>query len=127
MARKHSSLDIMKMYSTLTLEHWRDCLRKAVKSSSIEKLMSWRYGLQSGLSDAASKGVTTPEIDLWVIKRCRDLEKCAKFILRKKHPMPGDVISKTHKGQRFDFAMDAKEAKKKRDRDFEQFLRKSNF
>jgi hypothetical protein len=43
--------------------------------------------------------------------------------------MPGDnaVVSKTHKGRRVDFAMDAVKAKRLRDRELENFLMRSNF
>jgi hypothetical protein len=90
--------------------------------------MAWRYGLQAGLSDAVKKGFKNDKLDLWVMKRIRDIEKAMRIILKRKHPMPGDqVISKNNKGQRIDFAEDAKSAKRKRDREFERFLMESNF
>lgn len=123
MKRRHPPLDIMNMYSTLTLDHWRSCLEKAVNSCNINKLIAWRYGIQAGLSDAAAKGVTTEKIDLWAIKRCRDLEKCARFILKKMYKNPQDNPSL----DRIGYVQKAIEAKKKRDKAFEVFLMKSNF
>ena len=123
MALKHHALDVVKMYSTLTLEHWESCLRKAIKARNIDKLVAWRYGLQAGLADAAKKGISTPEMDIWVIKRCRDLEKCARFVLRKKHKNPMD----DPKADRQGYVAKALEAKRKRDRDFERFLQLSSY
>ncbi len=124
--RRYPSLDVVKMYSTLTLEHWRDTLLKAMKSGSKEKLISWRYGLQAGLADAESHGMNSDQLSLWVIKRCRDVEKCMKFIIRKESPNPldnpsGKIVD------RLGYVAKAVEAKKKRDREFETFLMKSNF
>lgn len=123
MARKHQSLDVVNMYATLTLEHWESCLRKAVKSGSIEKLMAWRYGLQAGLAEAVARGIKDDKLDLWVIKRCRDIEKCARFILKKRHPEP----KLDPKKEPAKYVQQARELKKKRDREFEAFLMKSNF
>ncbi len=110
------------MQATLTLEHWRSCLQKAVKSNNIDKLVAWRYGLQAGLTDAASKGISSPQLDLWVIKRCRDLEKCAKFILKKQFNPMDDP-----KADRIGYVAKARAAKKRRDQEFERFLQKSSF
>lgn len=126
--RKYAALDVLAMYSTLTEDHWRSCLETAATKGSVEKLSAWRYGLQAGLADINSKGLGSEKLDLWVIKRIRNLERCMRWILRQKYPMPGDiVIPKYAKGKRMDYMMDAKKAKQLRDREFEMFLRKSNF
>lgn len=121
--RRHQTLDVVAMYSTLTMEHWKSCLIGAMEKGSMAKLMEWRYGLQAGLADAAKKGMTNEKIDLWVMKRCKDLEKAARWILKKKHHIQtaGTYKDKTQA------AVSALEAKRKRDREFEQFLARSNF
>lgn len=125
--RKHDALDVVSMFAKLTLEDWTFFLRRATKSGDINKLISYRYGLQAGMADAAKKGLNSDELCFWVIKRCRDIEKCAKFIIRKRESNPLDVVSKTHKGKRLDYAMSAIEAKRRRDKAFEDFLMRSNF
>lgn len=128
MRRKYSAIDVVKMYSTLTEEVWRAILVKCLNTGNINRLVEIRYGMQAGLSDAVKKGIKNPDLDFWVIKRIRNLEKCAKLILRKKHPMPGDtVIPKYAKGKKIDYVMDAKEAKRRRDREFAAFLQRSSF
>jgi hypothetical protein len=123
MRRKYPSLDVVKMYATLTLEHWEDVMRKAVKSGRIEKLMGWRYGLQSGLADAVAKGISDEKMELWVIQRLRDIEQCAKFLVRKRNPKP--VLDPKNNPEKH--VQQALAAKRKRDREFEDFLMKSNF
>lgn len=127
--RKFEALDVVNMAATLKPEDWKYFLKRASLAGNINKLMSYRYGLQAGLADAASKGVSTPEMDIWVMKLIRNIEQCAKWIFRNKHPMPGDkvVIPKYAKGRRIDYVQDVLEAKKKRDREFQDFLMRSNF
>jgi hypothetical protein len=123
MDRKYPALDVVRMYSTLTLEHWVTTLRKAAKTGNTEKLIAWRYGLQAGLSDAVAKGINDPSLDFWVIKRCRDIEKVMRFIIRKRNPNPMDDPKHDPTG----YVRKAIEAKRKRDRELEMFLMKSNF
>lgn len=125
--RKWPALDVMMLSAKLKKEDWKFFLRRAMESGNIEKLLSYRYGLQAGLADAASKGLTNQKIDIWVIGLIRNVEQAMKYILKKKHPMPGDVVSKTHKGKRIDYAMTAIEAKRRRDKEFSEWLLKSNF
>jgi hypothetical protein len=123
MRRKYPELDVMKMYATLTLERWEETLRSAVKSRSVERLIAWRYGLQSGLASVVNSGLSTPEIELWVIKRCRDVEQCIKFIVKKRNPLP-QLDAKKDPAE---FRRKVKEAKKNRNHELEMFLMKSNF
>ncbi len=123
--RKYQALDVVRMYATLTEVHWRTVLEKAVRTGSVEKLVSYRYGLQAGLADAASKGLTNEKLEVWVIKRIRNVEKAMQFILRKMYKNPIDDVhcKKDPEG----YIQKAKLAKKKRDRAFEEFLKQSAF
>jgi hypothetical protein len=62
-------------------------------------------------------------MDLWVMKRCKDLERCMRVILKNKHKNPHDNPKLDPLG----YVRKAKEAKKKRDREFEDFLMRSSF
>ena len=123
MARKYVSLNVVDMYATLTLDQWKTCLLQATKTNNVEKLMAWRYGLQAGLSDAVARGFKDAHMDMWVMKRCRDLEKCVKFIIKKKHPDPKVDLKKDPKN----YMQRIKDAKKARDRELENFFMRSNF
>jgi len=121
--RKWPTLDVVNMFATLTADHWSSCLKKAYLSGNITKLMAWRYGFQAGLADAGAKGISSEELDKWVIKRCMNLEKCARLILKKKHPMP----KIDPKNDKYSLIPVIKAAKKKRDMEFSNFIQKSNF
>lgn len=124
MALKHDPLDVMKMYATLTLAQWKHCLLMAAKSNNVDKLVKWRYGLQAGLANLNKMGGhSDPKVDLWVIKRCRDLEKAMRVILKKKYPNPFD----NPRADPMKYIANARDVKKKRDQDFEKFLLKSNY
>lgn len=124
MALKYDPLDVMKMYATLTLEQWRHCLLMAAKSGNANKLIKWRYGLQAGLANLNKMGRHSDEkVDLWVMKRCRDVEQAMKVILKKKYPNPFD----NPKADPTKYTESLRAAKKKRDQDFEKFLQRSNY
>lgn len=126
--RKFETLDVIKMYATLTADVWRTVLEKCIRNNDINRLIEIRYGLQAGLSDASKSGMCPDKITFWAIKRIRNLETCAKEVIKRRNPMPGDVVvSKTNKGKRKDYVMDAVVAKRNRDRELQTFLLKSNF
>ena len=124
MARKYPSLDVLQMKATLTVEHWQFCLRQAVKNNSVEKLMAWRYGLQAGLAEAVNRGIRSDELDLWVLKRIKNVEQAIKYVVRKRNP---NICDKDPRANPYDYIKKAKEAKRRRDKELEQFLLKSNF
>jgi hypothetical protein len=121
--RKHPALDVVKMMATLTREHWFQLLTDAAHSGNVDKLVAWRYGMQAGLSDAVHMGLSSEKLDIWVIKRCRNLEKCMRFILKHQYPNPMDRPG----NHPLAYIKKAKDAKKKRDRNYEDFLLKSSF
>lgn len=123
MRRKFDTLNVVTMFSTLTAEHWETIMRKAVSSGNVNKLIAWRYGLQAGLADAASKGFNSDALDIWVIKRCRDIEKCVKVIISKRHPKPKIDAKKDPAEYKAKITL----AKKQRDRELEHFFQESNF
>ena len=121
--RKYAAINVVQLYSTLTLEHWRGVLLHATKTNNINKLIAWRYGLQAGLSDAVAKGFKNEKMEHWVIKRCANLEKCMRFILKKKYKhFPGDP-----KKDPTGYVKRSIAAKRVRDTEFERFLQESAF
>lgn len=126
--RRFPALDVVGMFATLTMEHWRDTLEKALKKGSVNKFVAWRYGMQAGLADAAAKGLSTPELDIWVIKRCRDCERCMRQIVVKKYQ---DHLNKINKFQvKKDpggYLSKVQKAKRLADKEFQKFLLDSSF
>jgi len=121
--RKYAALDVVGMFSGLELGRWEDTLRKAVRSGSVQKLIAWRYGLQSGLADAVSKGFKNDKLDLWVMHRCRDIEQCVKAIIKKRNPDPQLNLKTDHKHH----IKLVRETKRKRNAEIEKFFAESNF
>lgn len=121
--RRYAALDVVNMFATLTEDHWRDTLNKGLKSANVNKFVSWRYGMQAGLADAASKGMSTVKLDIWVMKRCKDLEKCMRVILKRKYknPLDNPLADKSK------YVATALALKRARDREYESFLQKSSF
>ncbi len=86
-------------------------------------LLKWRYGLQAGLADANANGkVTTEKIDVWILARIKDIENAMKYIVKERNPNPVDSLNPDPM-----IASKAREAKRKRDREFQRFLMESNF
>lgn len=124
MARKFDPLNVAKMYATMKQEVWRGMLQNAIVKQNTNQLTAWRYGLQAGLADLAKKNANSDKLDLWVIGRVREVEKAMRIVLRHRHPSPLDdpKADKT----KIDMVK-AHSAKKRRDKEFELFLMKSNF
>lgn len=122
--RKYPALDVVKLYATLDRPRWESILRNAADKNSVNKLLAWRYGLQAGLADANSRGkITTQAMDIWVLCRIKEVEKTMKEIIKRKWKSLADKnIKPTAENFR-----EIREDKRKRDREFELFLMKSNF
>jgi len=122
--RKFPAIDVVKLYSTLDRPKWESILRNAADKNSVNKLLAWRYGLQAGLADANARGkITTQQIDVWVLCRIKEVEKTMKEIIKRKWK---SIADKHLKADAENF-MKIREDKRKRDKEFETFLMKSNF
>lgn len=122
--RKFPAIDVVKLYSTLDRPKWESILRNAADKNSVNKLVAWRYGLQAGLADANSRGkITTQDMDIWVLCRIKEVEKTMKEIIKRKWKSIADKHLKTD-AENF---TKIREDKRKRDKEFESFLMKSNF
>jgi hypothetical protein len=121
--RKYESLDPVKMYATLKRPFWKQLLENSMNKQDTNTLMKWRYGLQAGLADANANGrITTEKMDQWVIARIKDIENAVRYIVKERHPNPADYLNPDPA-----IAKKAVEAKRKRDREYQLFLMKSNF
>lgn len=122
--RKYPAIDVVKLYATLDRPKWESILRNAADKNSVNKLMAWRYGLQAGLADANSRGkITTQQMDVWILCRIKEVEKTMKEIIKRKWKSIADKHMKTD----VENFTRIREDKRKRDREFESFLMKSNF
>lgn len=118
--RKHDAIDLMKLYSLGSTNGWNEILTECHTKRDINRLAKIRYQVQAGMDDLAKLKLNTPDIDVWYCRLIKSLELSAKRILKIKHPMPGDTNS-------FSKDLDALEAKRRRDQDFQKFLIESAY
>lgn len=122
--RKYAAIDVVKLYATLGRPKWESILRNAADKNSVNKLIAWRYGLQAGLADANARGkITTQKMDIWVLSRIKEVEKTMKEIIKRNWKSLADKHIKSD----VENFTKIREDKRKRDREFETFLMKSNF
>lgn len=124
MALRHPALDPMKLQASLKKKDWWFFLKRAYAQNNVNKLVSYRYGLQAGLSNCNKWGkISSIELDVWVIRRIRDIERVMRLILKKKYPSPLDDPKHDPLG----YIAKVKAVKRARDREFDDFLRKSSY
>ena len=119
--RKWPSVDIINLYTNSNSSHWNMFLNNCLKHRDVVSLKKTLYGIQAGMADAQKKGMGSDKINMFFIRLQRSIEVTAKKIYRLKYPNPLDApgnIGKysSHLG-----------AKRKRDHEFELFLRESSF
>lgn len=119
MPRKYDSIDLLKLYTTCSTEQWNTWLSACLREDNIEALKQVYYGTQVGMDNLAKQKLNTEKINNWFIRLQRSIEKTLKGILRKKYPNPNDNPLAT--------TAEALEAKRKRDHDFELFLKGARF
>lgn len=99
-------------------EKWNLWLARCLRSGDLYDLMKVRRGLQVGMDQLVKKRMYNDFIGEMFVRWTRSIEKTAKKIINKKHPMP--PISDCNY---------QKELKIKRERanEFELFLKKSSY
>ena len=121
MNRKWDGIDLMKLYSQGHFTKWNAFLKKCRESQDVEALKKTLYGIQVGMDDVVKKNLANESLVNFFLRLQRSIEKTAKEIFRAKYPNPCD-----HPKLAKEYASFI-EAKRKRDEEFEGFLRKSSF
>jgi hypothetical protein len=119
--RKYPAIDIVELYSKGHYHHWNSFLTSCYRNHDVERLKAALYGIQAGMTDAVDKKVSSAELGVFFIRLQRSLEQTAKKIFREKYPHPADDPLTAQ------FYTKHLEAKRKRDRAFEDFIRESSF
>ena len=118
--RKYDAIDIVKV----TVGEWNIFLTKALSNQNVIGLTRAMYGVQAGMDDLAKKFQNTAENIRKFQRLQKSIENTLKQILRIKYPSPMDNPRKI-------YIIGDKEkhltAKRKRDTEFEIFLRKSSY
>lgn len=121
--RKFPAIDIIKLYAKWDIYNWNEWLTQKYEESNINDLAEALYGLQVGMSIVSKKKLNDEKLDIWFVRICRSIENTAKSIIRKKTPnsldlppIPGQIRKLTDI-----------DAKRKRDMEFTEFLKRSRF
>jgi hypothetical protein len=147
MARKYPNMSIIKIKETMSTKDWNNFLAICYTKRDIEGLKRALYGIQADMSDLAGIGLTDAAITSVFLRLQRSIEQTAKKIFRELYPSPldtgkGDLSIKArllikaggHNGKQLSQIEQAKLdfkksqiAKRRRDAEFEKFIKDSSF
>lgn len=119
--RRWPSIDLLELKAKSSASSWNKLLSDALIREDIMLLQKLLYGIQAGMSDAAKNKHNTRDIVDLFIRLQRSIENTAKKIYRKRFPNPCDDPFLAGK------FLDRREAKRKRDAEFERFIRGASF
>ncbi len=151
MARKYDSIDLVKLisgkheqfyddYQPTALEDgvqfiakrskamltshdkWNMWLTECLNKNDLETLIKYRYGLQAGMADAVSAGLSSPMMAEMYTRWLGSIERTARKIVEKRNPLP-----KVDKNADLEMYRKVQAAKRQRRSDFERFLLRSSF
>jgi hypothetical protein len=114
-------IDLLKLYAKGSANGWNEFLTDCLNKQDINRLAKIRRELQAGMADLAKMKLNNEEINVWFLRLCKSTENTAKQIIRLKHAMPGDnpLIASKYP--------DRLSAKRARDRELQDFLRRSSY
>lgn len=122
--RKYEAIDLMRLFTSGSHVGWNEFLNTCVINLDINQLAKTRYQIQAGMDDLAKANLNSETIVKEFIRWDKSLIDTAKKIIRIRHPLPHDVIILNDGIERTQTALDAK---RKRDAEVEDFLRKSAY
>lgn len=99
-------------------DKWNNWLSLCENKGNVNELIRVRRGLQYGMDDLVKKRMGNDFITEMFVRWTMSIERTARRIINKKHPMP----PKTH-----DNFTQWHKAKKARESDFEKFLLKASY
>jgi hypothetical protein len=117
------SINLLELYFKGSDNGWNDFLTAALKARDVKRLAKVRRALQVGMDDLTKQKLDNEKIHVFFVRLTKSIEDTLRAILRDKYPNPLD-------DPRFDRATAEKrwlEIKRKRDHEFELFLRKASF
>lgn len=125
---RHNGIDIMKLYTQGNTKAWNDMLDSCTAALDINRIAQIKRELQIGMTNLEKLKLNTNDINVQFVRWTRSLELTAKRIIKKKHPMPGDNLMITNlQEDDSNFKLKALNAKRKRDEELREFLRKSSY
>ena len=121
---QYEKIDILKLYAKGSANGWNEFLAKCRINRDVSKLISVRKGLQLGMADVANKKLNDDRIDLFFVRLQRSIENELKAIFREVHPELFDNPLAVNQSLN---KLDHISSKRRRDREFERFLRRHSY
>lgn len=122
-------IDIILLINTHDHKSWNHFLTKCLRSHDVKKLERTYIGLQKGMNNLVKEKLNTEKVNGLFVRLTRSIEKTLKDIYRAKMPHPYDnpiVAGEAKKTNEEEFKSYSA-IKKKRDQEFEAFLRRVSF
>ena len=119
---KWPSIDLLKLLNIPEGQKiWNAWLTMCLRKEDVRDLERVYYGIQRGMDDIVKQKLNDKNVSSTFIRMQRSIEETAKKIYRKKYPNPCDnpLEAKNH--------MKWYEVKKKRDHEFELWLKRARF
>jgi len=119
---QNEEIDILALYAKGSHVGWNKWLSKCQANRDVLKLISVRKGLQINMDKIAKQKLNTEKVNVLFIRLTRSIEKTLKNIFREMYPSPCDdpLLAKESGLARL-------AEKRKRDAEFERFLRRHGF
>lgn len=129
MSHDHEGVDLLALYSKANSSEWNKFLTLSLKNEDLNGLGLMRRRIQIGMNNLVKQRLDSPKMNEFFLRLQRSIENTAKQVLRRKHPSPLDSPDSAKKLQIDDTKAFLKHhaAKKKRDQEFERFLRDASF
>lgn len=96
-------------------EKWNNWLTRCYETNNMQQLIDVRYRLQVGMDDLVKKKMSNQKIAEMYVRWIGSIDKTARRLIKKMHPIPKDG------------GPQALAQKRKRDQEFENYLRKTSY
>ena len=121
-------IDIIKLLTSGDHLKWNAWLTRCLNYQDVESLIKTYNGLQINMAKLSKQKLNSDKVNLLFIRLTRSIENTLKQILRKKYPSPLDNSQAARSGE-FNISelSKHKQIKRKRDEEFERYLRKNSY
>ena len=116
----------MEIYTKSSTHEWNKWLLLCLKHQDIQGLKKVYKGVQIDMNELVKKKMADDKLNEFFIRITRSIENTLKQILRQKYPNPLDRVGK-HKVIDLEDHLKHLNNKRKRDQEFEAFLKDCRF
>lgn len=119
--RKFDAIDLLPLYTEGNSKAWNEMLHLLHINGDINSLVKVRYQIQAGMDDLVKQKLDDEKIVTFFLRLNKSLEDTAKLIIKARNPLPNDSALSIDKTQK------SLDAKRKRDEELREFLRRSAY